>query len=70
MACVPDQLPEAVQDVALVELHVRVAAPPELTEVGLAVSVTVGTGAVPGGAVTVTAADVVAVPPGPLQAKA
>ena len=40
---VPLQLPEAVHEVALVELHVSVEAPPPATAVGLAVSVTVGT---------------------------
>ena len=37
----------AVQVVALVELHVRVAAPPLATLLGLAVSVTVGGGVAP-----------------------
>ena len=63
VASVPDQPPEAVQEVALVELQVRVAAPPEATLVGLAVSVTVGAGAV-----TVTVVDCGAlVPPDPVQ---
>src|SRR5262249_53702426 len=42
VALVPDQPPEAVQLVALVEDQVRVEAPPLATEVGLAVSDTVG----------------------------
>ena len=58
VALLPLQFPEAVQEVALVELHVSVEAPPLATDVGLAVSVTV---AVPG---TVTV--VVAVLLGPL----
>ena len=58
----PDQLPEAVQEVALVELQVSVEALPEVTLVGLAVKVTVGAGAV-----TVTFADCEVVPPGPVQ---
>jgi len=45
MALAPLQPPEAVQLVALVELHVSVAEPPPATEAGLAVSVTVGAGA-------------------------
>ena len=60
----PDQLPEAVQELALVELQVSSEAPSEATLVGLAVSVTVGAGTV-----TVTVADCGAlVPPDPVQA--
>ena len=70
VARVPAQLPEAAQEVALVELHVRVAVPPEPTDDGLIVSMTVGAGGGSAGPVTVTAADVVAVPPGPVQANA
>jgi hypothetical protein len=44
VALVPVQAPEAVQDVALVELHVSVDAPPLATEVGVAVSVAVAAG--------------------------
>ncbi len=63
VAWVPDQPPEAVQEVALVELQVSVEVPPEATLVGLAVSVTVGADAV-----TVTVADCGApVPPDPVQ---
>jgi len=40
----PLQPPEALQLVALVELHVSVEEPPLVTEAGLAVSVTVGAG--------------------------
>ncbi|KKU70861.1 MAG: hypothetical protein UX97_C0019G0003 [Candidatus Beckwithbacteria bacterium GW2011_GWA2_47_25] len=43
---VPDQAPEAVQEVTLVEDHVRVEAVPDVIEVGLAVRETVGTGLV------------------------
>jgi len=42
---VPDQPPEAAQEVALVEVHDRVEALPLVSEVGLAVSWTVGAGA-------------------------
>jgi hypothetical protein len=61
---VPLQLPEAVHEVALVEVHVSVEAPPLATEVGFADSVTV---AVPG-TVTVAAATLL-VPPAPTQVK-
>jgi hypothetical protein len=53
----------ALQLVELVELHVSVEKFPELTEVGLAVRVTVG--AV--GATTVTVAESLVEPPGPVQ---
>jgi len=43
---VPDQAPEAVQEVALAEDQERVEADPEVTEVGVAVMVTVGAGVV------------------------
>jgi hypothetical protein len=63
VALVPDQSPEAVQEVALVEDQFSVDAPPLATEVGLAVSDTVGTV----DAVTVTLADTLALPPAPVQ---
>jgi hypothetical protein len=44
VALAPDQPPEAVQDVAFVEDQLSVAVPPLATELGLAVSDTVGTG--------------------------
>ena len=62
-ALVPDQAPEAVQDVAFLLDHVRVEEPPTLNELGLAWMVTSGVGAP-----TVTVADWVAKPFGPLQA--
>jgi hypothetical protein len=59
---VPLQPPEAVQEVALVELQVNVDVPPLTIVVGFAVSVTVGLGAI------VTVADVaLLVPPVPVQ---
>jgi hypothetical protein len=59
---VPVQPPEAVQEVALVELQVSVEDPPLAIDVGFAVSVAVGTGA------TVTVADAaVLVPPAPVH---
>ena len=62
VAMLPLQPPEAVQLVASVELHVNVDDPPLLTLVGLAVSVTVGAGAV-----TDTLTDLLALPPVPVQ---
>ena len=62
VALLPLQPPEAVHEVALVELHVRVDEPPRATAVGLAASVTVAAGT------TVTAAvAMVLVPPAPVQ---
>jgi hypothetical protein len=48
IALVPDQPPDALQDVALVELQVSVEAVPEVIEVGLADNATVGVGALGG----------------------
>ena len=58
----PDQPPEAVQAVALVEDQVNVELPPLATLVGLALIETLG-----GGADTVTVADWDAEPPAPAQ---
>ena len=65
VARVPAQLPEAAQEVALVEVQVSVAALPDKTFVGFTVSVTVGPAAV----VTVTFADCEVVPPAPVQVR-
>jgi hypothetical protein len=62
VALVPDQPPEAVHEVALVELQLTVEALPFFTVLGLAARVTVGAAAV-----TVTVADCVALPPVPVQ---
>jgi hypothetical protein len=62
VARLPDQPPEAVQAVAFVDDQVRVELPPLATEVGPALSSTLG-----GGADTVTVADCDAEPPAPLQ---
>ena len=62
VAFVPLQPPDAVHDVALVELQVSVEVPPLAIEVGFAVSVAVGTGAM----VTVAIAAVL-VPPVPVH---
>ena len=60
----PVHAPEATQDVASVDDQVRVEELPLAIDVGLAVSDTVGTGGV-----TVTVADALPVPPGPVQAR-
>jgi hypothetical protein len=61
---VPDQPPEAVHDVALVEDQLRVEAAPLAMVLGLALKATVGAGAV-----TETVADCVALPPVPVQVR-
>lgn len=63
-ASLPDQPPDAVQAVALVEDQVSVELPPLMTVLGVVLSLTVGAGA---GEVTETAADWVALPPAPVQ---
>jgi hypothetical protein len=60
---VPDQLPDAVQDVALAELQCKVALLPLLIVLGDAANETVG----PLAALTVTVVDCAAEPPGPVQ---
>ena len=62
VAKLPDQPPEAVQAVALVEDHVKVDEAPLVMLVGRALKVTLG-----GAAVTVTVADWDAEPPVPVQ---
>ena len=62
---VPDQSPEAVQEVASVDDHVSMAALPLVTDVGLALIDTIGAGV--GGAFTVTITDLLALPPAPVQ---
>jgi hypothetical protein len=65
VASAPLQPPDAVHEVALVELHVNVEAPPEATVAGFTVKLAVGT-VLP---VTMTVAVAAAlVPPGPVQA--
>ena len=54
VAFAPDHPPEALHELALVELQVRVAEDPDVIEDGLAVSWTVG---IAGAATTVTVAD-------------
>jgi hypothetical protein len=62
---VPDQPPDAEQEVALLDDQVKVAAPPLVTVLGLAVRLTVGVGGV-----TETVTDWVALPPVPAQVSA
>jgi hypothetical protein len=63
VALAPLQPPEAVHEVACVELQASMAAVPVPIIIGLAVSVTVGAGGV-----TVTVAVAEVVPPAPVQA--
>ena len=65
VALVPDQAPDAAQEVALVADQLKVALPPLAIVLGLAVKLTVGAGAV-----TETVADCVALPPAPVQVSA
>ncbi len=61
-ALLPDQAPEAVHEVALVEDQVSVEPLPFATVLGLAIKLTVGAGVV-----TETVTDCVALPPAPVQ---
>jgi len=58
----PDHAPEALQAVALIDDHVRVALPPLVMALGPTLRLTVGTGAL-----TETVVDCAALPPGPSQ---
>jgi hypothetical protein len=60
----PDQAPEALQEVAFVEIQFKVALPPLATALGPALKLTVGAGDL-----TDTVADCAALPPVPLQVK-
>jgi hypothetical protein len=61
----PDQLPLPVHDVALVEDQVSVELAPSVIEVGLNEMLTVGAGA----GLTVRVAELLPVPPAPVQLK-
>ena len=63
VALLPDQPPDAVHAVALLETHVKVELPPLATVLGLALMLTVAVGL----ALTETVADWAALPPGPVQ---
>ena len=64
VALAPDQPPEAVQEVALVEDQVSVEDPPLATDAGFAASDTVSTGGD-----TVTVAEALPLPPEPEQVR-
>jgi hypothetical protein len=63
IALLPDQPPEAVHAVALLEAHIRVELLPLATVLGLALMLTVTVGF----ALTETVADCAALPPVPVQ---
>ena len=67
VALVPDQLPEAVHAVALVDDQVNVEEAPLAIDVGFAASDSVGNGGGGGVADTATVADALALPPAPVQ---
>ena len=67
VALAPDQPPEAAQEIAFVEDHVSVEAPPLATDVGFAAINTVGTGGGGGVPDTITVAEALALPPEPEQ---
>jgi hypothetical protein len=62
----PDQAPEAVQEVALVDDQLKLELPPLASVLGLALRLTVAVGF----GLTVTVVDCAAVPPVPLQVNA
>lgn len=68
-ALLPDHAPEALQPVALVEDHVKVAAAPLATDAGLVLSDKVGAGGGTATGDTVTFTVRVAPPPSPMQVK-
>ena len=68
-ALLPDHAPEATQEVASVDDHVSVEDPPLVTDAGFAASDTVGTGGGGGVPGTVTLAEALALPPGPVQVR-
>jgi len=66
MGLLPDQAPEAVHEVALVDDQLKVELPPLATVLGLALRTTVAVGV----GLTVTVVDCAAVPPVLLQVNA
>jgi hypothetical protein len=66
IAMVPDQAPEALHEVALLDVHVRVELEPLVMVLGLALKLTVALGF----ALTVTVADCAALPPAPVHVRA
>lgn len=69
IALLPDHAPDAVQEAALVDDQVSVEDAPLATEVGFAVSETVGTGGGGGMPDTMTVTEVLALPPEPVQVR-
>jgi hypothetical protein len=69
IALLPDQAPEAAQELALVDDQVSVEDPPLATDVGFAASDTVGTGGGGGMPDTMTVVEVLALPPEPVQVR-
>ena len=67
VALFPDHAPEATQEVASVDDQVSVEEPPLATDTGFAASDTVGAGGGGGVPDTITVADALALPPGPVQ---
>jgi hypothetical protein len=65
VACAPFQPPDAIHEVALVALQLRVAALPLVRLIGFALSATTGAVAVP--VVTVTVVVALLMPPAPVQ---
>jgi len=65
----PDQAPEATQELALFDDQVSVEDAPLAIEVGLAVSDAVGSGGGGGMPDTLTVAEVLALPPEPVQVR-
>ena len=65
VALLPDQAPDAAQEVALLADQLKVALPPLAIVLGLALKLTVGARAL-----TETVADCVALPPAPVQVSA
>ena len=61
----PDQPPLPLQELALLEFQVRVAAPPLAIVAGLALKLTTGAGA----PLTMTVAEELADPPAPVQTR-
>ena len=69
IALLPDQAPEATQEVASVDDQMSVEDPPLPTDTGFADADTVGTGGGGGVPGTVTVAKALALPPGPVHVR-
>jgi len=69
IALPPDHAPEPVQETASVEDQLRMEDPPLATEGGFTDNDTVGTGGGGGVPLTATVAEVLALPPDPVQVR-